>query len=144
MGCACAGNAGNIFPATWVSDPDMHHGTCVTPVPWCMPELLTNGSLWNRWQGKRSRDSRRMRNPHFFVSGTRPMADNASCLRCCQYRRDGPSQIAKPFGLMSNRYRSNACRSTSNQRRSERLCYPGYCLQWGQISAACGFQLSEY
>ena len=33
-GCACAGNAGNVFPATdfqkklLVSDPGMHHGTC--------------------------------------------------------------------------------------------------------------------
>ena len=24
-----------------VSDPGMHHGTCVTHVPWCMPWLLT-------------------------------------------------------------------------------------------------------
>ena len=31
--CACAGNAGNVFPATAVRDPDMHHGTCVTHVP---------------------------------------------------------------------------------------------------------------
>ena len=29
VGCACAGNAGNDFPATLVCDPDMHHGTCV-------------------------------------------------------------------------------------------------------------------
>ena len=26
-----------------VSDPDMHHGTCVTHVPWCMSGLLTRG-----------------------------------------------------------------------------------------------------
>ena len=26
-----------------VSDPDMHHGTCVTHVPWCMSETLTRG-----------------------------------------------------------------------------------------------------
>ena len=25
------------------SDPDMHHGTCVTHVPWCMSGLLTRG-----------------------------------------------------------------------------------------------------
>ena len=31
-----------------VSDPDMHHGTCVTQVPWCMPGLLTSGFLWSR------------------------------------------------------------------------------------------------
>ena len=26
-----------------VSDPDMHHGTCATHVPWCMAESLTHG-----------------------------------------------------------------------------------------------------
>ena len=45
-GCACAGNAGNIFPRrrfqskSLVSDPSMHHGTCVTHVPWCMSGSL--------------------------------------------------------------------------------------------------------
>ena len=53
--CACAGNAGNVFrtffaPPPRVSDPDMHHGTCVTNVPWCMPGSLTGGFLWSRWQ----------------------------------------------------------------------------------------------
>ena len=50
----------------------MHHGTCVTHVPWCMPGSLTSGFLWSRWRlgrGKRSRHSRRMRNPQFYVSG---------------------------------------------------------------------------
>ena len=48
-GCACAGNAGNVFPRrryqrkTQVSDPGMHHGTCVTHVPWCMSGWLTRG-----------------------------------------------------------------------------------------------------
>ena len=51
-----------------VSDPGMHHGACVTHVPWCMSGSLTRG-----WRGKRSRHSRRMRNPHFYVSGKRPM-----------------------------------------------------------------------
>ena len=27
----------------WVNDPGMHHGTCVTHVPWCMSESLTHG-----------------------------------------------------------------------------------------------------
>ena len=31
--CACAGNAGNISPPPWVSDPGMHHDTCMTHVP---------------------------------------------------------------------------------------------------------------
>ena len=68
-GCACAGNAGNVFPI----DPDMHHGTCLTHVPWCMSGSLTSGFLWNRLRGKRSRHSRRMRNPQFCVSGKRPI-----------------------------------------------------------------------
>ena len=48
-GCACAGNAGNVFPRCrfqkkpLVNDPHMHHGTCVTHVPWCMSGSLTCG-----------------------------------------------------------------------------------------------------
>ena len=48
-GCAWAGNAGNVFPRRrfqrkpLVSDPGMHHGTCVTHVPWCMSGSLTYG-----------------------------------------------------------------------------------------------------
>ena len=48
-GCACAGNAGNVFPRRrfqrkpLVSDPGMYHGTCVTHVPWCMSGSLTCG-----------------------------------------------------------------------------------------------------
>ena len=47
-----------------ISDPDMHHGTCVTHVPWYMPGSLTNVFLWSLWRGKRSRHSRCIRNPH--------------------------------------------------------------------------------
>ena len=72
-GCACAGNAGNVVPPPLVSDPDMHHGTCLTHMPWCMPGSLISGFLWNRWRGKHSRHSRRMRNPQFCVSGKRRM-----------------------------------------------------------------------
>ena len=49
-------------------------GTCVTHLPWCVPESLINGVLWTRWRGKRSRHSRRLRNPQFCVSGKRPIA----------------------------------------------------------------------
>ena len=56
-----------------VSDPDMHHGTCVMHVTWCMPGSQTNCFLWSPWQVKRSRFSRRMHNPQFYVSGKRPM-----------------------------------------------------------------------
>ena len=72
-GYACAGNVGNVSPPPRVSDPDMHHGTCVTHVTWCMPGSLTSGFLWSRWRGKRSRHFRSMRNPQFCVSGKRPM-----------------------------------------------------------------------
>ena len=68
VGCACAGNAGNVFPPPRVSGPDMRHGTCVTRVLWCMPGSLASGFLWSRWRGKRSRYSRLTRNPQFYVS----------------------------------------------------------------------------
>ena len=74
-GCACAGIAGNVFPTSRVSDPDMQHDTWVTHVSWCMPGSLTSGFLWSRWRGKRSRHSRCMHNRQFYVhvSGKRPM-----------------------------------------------------------------------
>ena len=62
------------FPHRWLQrkllagDPGMHHGTCVTHVPWCMSRSLTRGV-----RGKRSRHSWRMRNPQFYVSSRRPM-----------------------------------------------------------------------
>ena len=69
LDCACARNAGNVFPPPRVSDPDMNHGTCVTHVPWCMPGSLTSGFLRSRWRGKHSRHSLRMRNTQFPTSG---------------------------------------------------------------------------
>ena len=52
------GMPGTFSPPPRVSDPDMHHGTCVTHVPWCMPGSLTSGFLRTWWRGKRSRHSR--------------------------------------------------------------------------------------
>ena len=72
------GMPGTLSPPPRVSDPDMHDGTCVTHVPWCMSGSLTSGFLWSRCQGKRSRHSRRMRNPQFYVSGKRPTAGNTT------------------------------------------------------------------
>ena len=43
---------GTFSPSPQVSDPVMHHGTCVTHVPWCMPGSLTSGFLRNRRPGK--------------------------------------------------------------------------------------------
>ena len=37
------GMPGTFFPPPRVGDPDMHHGTCVKHVPWCMPGSLTRG-----------------------------------------------------------------------------------------------------
>ena len=67
------GMLGTFSPPPQVSDPDMHHGMWVTHVPWCMQGSLTSGLLWSRWREKRSRHSRRMHNPKFYVSGKRPM-----------------------------------------------------------------------
>ena len=66
------GMPGMFSPAPRVSDADMYHGTCVTNVPWCLQGSITSGFLC-RWRGKRSRHSRRIRNPRFYVSGKRPM-----------------------------------------------------------------------
>ena len=44
--CACAGNVSphrRLQRKSLVSDPGMHHGTCVTHVPWCMSGSLTRG-----------------------------------------------------------------------------------------------------
>ena len=43
---------GMFSPSPQVSDPDMHHGTCVTHVPWCMPGSLNSGFLWNWRRGE--------------------------------------------------------------------------------------------
>ena len=73
----CVANApgmpGTFPPPLRVSDLDMHHGTCVTHVPWCMTGSLTSGFLWSRWQGMRSRHSRHMCSPQFYISGKRSM-----------------------------------------------------------------------
>ena len=64
---------GTFSPPLRVNDPDMHYGTCVTHVPWCMPGSLTSGFLWIRWRGKHSRHSRCMRNLQFYASDKRPV-----------------------------------------------------------------------
>ena len=67
------GMPGTFSPPLRVSDPDMHHGTCFTHVPWCISRSLTNGSLWSRCRGKRLRHSRRMRNLLILRICKRPM-----------------------------------------------------------------------
>ena len=44
---------GTFSPSPRISDPDMHHGTWVSHVPWCMPGSLTSSLLRIRWRGKR-------------------------------------------------------------------------------------------
>ena len=46
------GMPGTFSPPPRFSDPDMHHGTCVTHVPWCMSGSLTSSFLWSRPRGK--------------------------------------------------------------------------------------------
>ena len=57
------GMPGMFSPPSRVNDPDMHHGTCGTHVPWRILGSLTISFLWSRWRGKRYRNSRCMRNP---------------------------------------------------------------------------------
>ena len=84
-GCACAGNVWNVFPTAAGERSDMHHGTCVTHVPWCMPGLLTRAFLWSRWRGKCSRHARRMRNPQFCVSSKRPIPGTCTWSFCAAH-----------------------------------------------------------
>ena len=54
-GCACAGNAGNVFPAT-ASYRSRHASRHVRHARAVMHDgLITSGFLWSRWRGKRSR-----------------------------------------------------------------------------------------
>ena len=46
-GCACTGSPETFSSPPQVSDPDRHHSTCVTHVPWCM-RSLTSGFHWSR------------------------------------------------------------------------------------------------
>ena len=81
-----------------VSDPDMHHGTSVSHVPWCIPGSLTSGFLRIRWREKRSQHSQRMRNRQFCVSGKRSMEAIIS-FSCFQH-------ILRLCGILLSRQRS--------------------------------------
>ena len=84
------GMTGTFSPPERLSDPDMHHGTCVTHVPWCMPGSLTSGFIWVGGGEKRSQHSWRMRNPQFYMSGKRPIIlpsqETFGCLLCAPWR----------------------------------------------------------
>ena len=67
------GMPGTFSPSPQVSDPDMHHGTCDTHVPWCKSGSLTSGFLWNRRRGETFPAFAAHAHPQFCVSGKRPM-----------------------------------------------------------------------
>ena len=52
VGAHAPGMSGTFSPPPQVRDPDMHHGTCVTHVPWCMSGSLISGFLWSRRRGE--------------------------------------------------------------------------------------------
>ena len=60
------GMPGTFSPPPQVSDSDMHHGTCMMHVPWCMPVSLTSVFF-------KSVAGKTFNNPQFYVSGKRPM-----------------------------------------------------------------------
>ena len=80
VGCACAWNAANFFSCRWlqrkllVSDPGMHHGMCVTHVPWCMSGSLTRSG------GKNVPGIPGAIAPAILLSGKRPMLLVPGCL----------------------------------------------------------------
>ena len=121
-GCACARNAGNVSPPPRVSYPDMHQGTCVTHVPWCMPGLLTNGFVWSRWRRKRSRHSRRMHHPQFYVSGKRSMimsTNRAIKVLCCQVAWNKSVCLSDITKSLNFNHRSHSQSWIINQERNQ-------------------------
>ena len=54
-----------------VSDPGMHHGTCVTKKN--TRAMMHAGNAKPPWRGKRSHHSRLIRNPQYYISDKRPM-----------------------------------------------------------------------
>ena len=103
--CACAGMPGTFSPPPRVSESGMHHSTCVTHVPWCVPGSLTNGFLWCRWRGKRSRYFRRMRNPQFYVAGKRPMTEAIRGIRRDAVAVKGLRNPARKISISSIKHR---------------------------------------
>ena len=68
-GCTCAGNVSphrRLQRKPLVSDPGMHHGTCVTHVPWCVSGSLARGGGINVPGIPGAY-------PQFYVSGKRPI-----------------------------------------------------------------------
>ena len=110
--------SGTFSPPPWVSDPDMHHRTCVTHVPWCMTGSLISGFLWSRWRGKCSRHSRRMRNAQFYVSGKRSIER----LRC---KKTKLPVTSIPTGIFPDLSTINVCKSVNPYQRESHISLCG-------------------
>ena len=81
------GMPGTFSPPSQVSDPDMHHGTCVTHVPWCIPGSLTSGFLWNRWCENIPGILGACSTPNFTYLVRGPCRPNIYKMHICQYSR---------------------------------------------------------
>ena len=105
-------------PPPRVSNPDMHQGTCLTHVPWCVPGSLTSGFLWSRRRSKHSRHSRHVRNPQICPLCTNlNLYSNEVCRVWCEWETERTMDITvisdiahmrdswNPSNLVSVRYR---------------------------------------
>ena len=90
VGCACTGNTGSAFPRhrlqkkSLVSDPGMHHGTCVTHVPCCMSRSLTHDDGENVPGIPGACATRNFT----YLSGERPILTTDDNLFCCMIIRN--------------------------------------------------------
>ena len=86
---------GMFSPTLRVSDPDMHHGTCVMHVPWCMSGSLSNGFLWSRWGGENvpgTPGACATRNFTYLVRGPWDMSPGSHC--CGHYPGIMPCNVS--------------------------------------------------
>ena len=115
-GCACAGNAGNVFPNTdfkeTASQRSRHASRHVRHAHTVMHVGIANP--W--WRGKGSQHYRRMRNPHFCVSDKRSML----CASC----HSEPGSLFN-ITMSSYQYRKSHCGDKTVVRSS-------YFLPWLQ------------
>ena len=77
-----------------VSDPDMHHGTWATHVPWCMSGSLNSGFPWSRLAGKTFPAFPVHAKLAAFVSGKRPIEKNLLNQTRIQYRPHALSHLS--------------------------------------------------
>ena len=81
--CACAGNAGNVFPATDFKETASKRSRYASQHVRDAHAEMHVGMANPQWRGERSRHSRRMRNPQFYISGKRSMASHTNCMWLC-------------------------------------------------------------